>query len=113
MPPKYSFYDEPTLPQQPAVLYFLSSRLNISSNFQLVIKNLKNEVSKKISTPQCEEIMYAGTGMLLLREPECVQLLDVQQKRTVAHVSVECVWGRAREGGGSLCDVSVERKLGS
>lgn len=54
---------------------------------QLVIKNLKNEVSKKISTPTCEEIMYAGTGMLLLRETECVQLLDVQQKRTIASVS--------------------------
>lgn len=54
---------------------------------QLVIKNLKNEVSKKISTPQCEEIMYAGTGMLLLRETESVHLLDVQQKRTIATVS--------------------------
>lgn len=60
----------------------------LEKNNQLVIKNLKNEVSKKISTPQCEEIMYAGTGMLLLREPECVQLLDVQQKRTIAHVKI-------------------------
>ncbi|KAL4708469.1 hypothetical protein ACJJTC_014077 [Scirpophaga incertulas] len=60
----------------------------LEKNNQLVIKNLKNEVSKKISTPTCEEIMYAGTGMLLLREPDCVQLLDVQQKRTVASVKV-------------------------
>ncbi|KAM3959798.1 LOW QUALITY PROTEIN: coatomer subunit alpha [Aphomia sociella] len=60
----------------------------LEKNTQLVIKNLKNEVSKKISTPTCEEIMYAGTGMLLLREPECVQLLDVQQKRTIASVKV-------------------------
>ncbi|XP_053619485.1 coatomer subunit alpha [Plodia interpunctella] len=60
----------------------------LEKNNQLVIKNLKNEVSKKISTPQCEEIMYAGTGMLLLREPDCVQLLDVQQKRTIAQVKV-------------------------
>lgn len=60
---------------------------DIGCNLQLVIKNLKNEVSKKISTPTCEEIMYAGTGMLLLREPDCVQLLDVQQKRTIASVS--------------------------
>ncbi|XP_049880521.1 coatomer subunit alpha isoform X2 [Pectinophora gossypiella] len=60
----------------------------IEKNNQLVIKNLKNEVSKKISTPTCEEIMYAGTGMLLLREPDCVQLLDVQQKRTIASVKV-------------------------
>ncbi|CAG9794734.1 unnamed protein product [Diatraea saccharalis] len=60
----------------------------LEKNNQLVIKNLKNEVSKKISTPTCEEIMYAGTGMLLLREPDCVQLLDVQQKRTIATVKV-------------------------
>lgn len=64
------------------------------SNFypQLVIKNLKNEVSKRIATPSCEEILYAGTGVLLLKEPDSVQLLDVQQKRTVASVSVpECL----------------------
>lgn len=60
----------------------------LDKNNQLVIKNLKNEVSKKISTPTCEEIMYAGTGMLLLREPDCIQLLDVQQKRTIATVKV-------------------------
>ncbi|KAJ2941519.1 hypothetical protein O0L34_g14564 [Tuta absoluta] len=60
----------------------------LEKNNQLVIKNLKNDVSKKISTPTCEEIMYAGTGMLLLREPDCVQLLDVQQKRTIASVKV-------------------------
>ncbi|XP_041985120.1 coatomer subunit alpha isoform X2 [Aricia agestis] len=56
----------------------------LEKNNQLVIRNLKNEVSKKIATPNCDEIMYAGTGMLLLREPDAVQLLDVQQKRTVA-----------------------------
>ncbi|CAB3258436.1 unnamed protein product [Arctia plantaginis] len=61
---------------------------SLEKNNQLVIKNLKNEVSKKISTPSCEEIMYAGTGMLLLREPDCVQLLDVQQKRTIASVKI-------------------------
>ncbi|XP_028171504.1 coatomer subunit alpha-like, partial [Ostrinia furnacalis] len=60
----------------------------LEKNNQLVIKNLKNEVSKKISTPTCEEIMYAGTGMLLLREPDSVQLLDVQQKRTIASVKI-------------------------
>lgn len=60
----------------------------LDRNNQLVIKNLKNEVSKKISVPNCSDIMYAGTGMLLLREPECVQLMDVQQKRTIASVKV-------------------------
>lgn len=49
-----------------------------------MIKNLKNEVTKKVMTPPCDEIFYAGTGMLLLRDPEHVTLFDVQQKRTLA-----------------------------
>ena len=49
----------------------------------MIIKNLKNEVTKKVTTPNCEEIFYAGTGMLLLRDPDGVTLFDVQQKRCV------------------------------
>lgn len=48
---------------------------------QLVIKNLKNEVTKKVQNPNCDEVYYAGTGMLLLRDPDYVTLFDVQQKR--------------------------------
>ncbi|XP_026472651.1 coatomer subunit alpha [Ctenocephalides felis] len=55
---------------------------------QLVIKNLKNEVTKKVQTPGCDEIFYAGTGMLLLREPDCVTMFDVQQKRSLAQVKI-------------------------
>ncbi|ENN79199.1 hypothetical protein D910_09097 [Dendroctonus ponderosae] len=55
---------------------------------QLVIKNLKNEVTKKVQTPACDEIFYAGTGMLLLRDAERVTLFDVQQKRTLAQVKI-------------------------
>ncbi|XP_054261634.1 coatomer subunit alpha-like [Macrosteles quadrilineatus] len=54
----------------------------------LVIKNLKNEVTKKIDQPSCDEIFYAGTGMLLLRDPDNVTLFDVQQKRTLAQVKI-------------------------
>lgn len=54
----------------------------------LMIKNLKNEVTKKVQTPNCDEIFYAGTGMLLLRDPEGVTLFDVQQKRTLAQVKI-------------------------
>ncbi|CAL8128782.1 unnamed protein product [Orchesella dallaii] len=51
-------------------------------NHHLVIKNMKNEVSKKIQLPRtCDDIFFAGTGMLLLREPETVTLYDVQLKR--------------------------------
>lgn len=51
---------------------------------QLVIKNLKNEVTKKVQTPTCDEVFYAGTGMLLLRDSDHITLFDVQQKRTLA-----------------------------
>lgn len=54
----------------------------------IVIKNLKNEVTKKVATPACDEIFYAGTGMLLLRDSESVTLFDVQQKRTVAQTKI-------------------------
>lgn len=48
-----------------------------------MIKNLKNEVTKKVVTPNCDEIFYAGTGMLLLRDQDGVTLFDVQQKRYI------------------------------
>jgi coatomer protein complex subunit alpha (xenin) len=40
----------------------------LDKTHSLVIKNLKNEVTKKITIPNCDEIFYAGTGMLLLRD---------------------------------------------
>lgn len=54
----------------------------------VVIKNLKNEVTKKVQTPNCDEIFYAGTGMLLLRDADGVSLFDVQQKRSLASVKI-------------------------
>ncbi|KAK9718982.1 Coatomer WD associated region [Popillia japonica] len=60
----------------------------LDRSYQLVIKNLKNEVTKKVQTPNCDEIFYAGTGMLLLRDIDVVVLFDVQQKRTIAQVKV-------------------------
>ena len=58
---------------------------------QVIIKNLKNEVTKKVQTPTCDEIFYAGTGMLLLRDAESVTLFDVQQKRTLGSVRISKV----------------------
>jgi hypothetical protein len=57
------------------IYYFLLFKL------QIIIKNLKNEIAKKISVPNCENIFYAGTGCLLLKEADSVTLYDVQQKR--------------------------------
>jgi coatomer protein complex subunit alpha (xenin) len=50
------------------------------------VKNLKNEVTKKLTTPSCDEIFYAGTGMLLLRDIDGLVLFDVQQGRALATV---------------------------
>merc|ERR1711970_562727 len=52
------------------------------------IKNLKNEVTKKIQLNGVDEIFYAGTGLLLLREPDGVTLYDVQQKRNLAQAKI-------------------------
>merc|ERR1719239_399169 len=42
----------------------------------------------KVSIPNCDEIFYAGTGMLLLRDPDAVTLFDVQQKRNMGSVKI-------------------------
>eukprot|EP00057_Strongylocentrotus_purpuratus_P019118 XP_011673592.1 PREDICTED: coatomer subunit alpha isoform X1 [Strongylocentrotus purpuratus] len=63
----------------------------LDRSHSLVIKNLKNEVTKKVQTPACEEIFYAGTGMLLLRDPENVTLFDVQQKRSLGSCRISKV----------------------
>lgn len=52
----------------------------------VIIKNIKNEVVKKVQTPNCDEIFYSGTGMLLLRDSDGMVLFDVQQSRAMATV---------------------------
>lgn len=42
---------------------------------------MKNEVTKKVQAPNCDEIFYAGSGVLLLRDPDGLTLFDVQQNR--------------------------------
>ncbi|KAJ7418410.1 coatomer subunit alpha-like protein [Pitangus sulphuratus] len=58
---------------------------------QILIKNLKNEITKKVQVPNCDEIFYAGTGNLLLRDTDSITLFDVQQKRTLASVKISKV----------------------
>ena len=42
-----------------------------------------------MQTPSnCDEIFYAGTGMLLLRDPDGVTLFDVQQRKNLGHVKI-------------------------
>ena len=60
----------------------------LDKNHTILIKNLKNETTKKIQLPNCEEIFFAGTGNLLVKEADMVTLYDVQQKRTLASVRI-------------------------
>lgn len=59
----------------------------LDRNNHLVVKNFKNEITKKCNV-QCEDIFYAGTGMLLLKEADAVTLFDVQQLRVIAQVKI-------------------------
>ena len=49
---------------------------------------MKNEVTKKITINGVEDIFYAGTGSLLVRDNEGVTLYDVQQKRSLAQAKM-------------------------
>jgi coatomer protein complex subunit alpha (xenin) len=55
----------------------------------VLIKNLQNETSKKITPPtSTESLFYAGTGSLLLANADSITLYDVQQRRALASLSV-------------------------
>uniref|UniRef100_A0A1I8HK72 Coatomer subunit alpha n=1 Tax=Macrostomum lignano TaxID=282301 RepID=A0A1I8HK72_9PLAT len=62
----------------------------------LAVKNMRNEVSKKFQLANAEEIFYAGTGCLLVKEPDTVSLYDVQQKRALSSVKAaqvrQAIW---------------------
>jgi coatomer protein complex subunit alpha (xenin) len=60
----------------------------LDKNRQIVIKNLKNETTKKVEGPSCEAIFHAGTGHILMKEGDNVTLFDIQQKKSVN--SVRC-----------------------
>lgn len=78
---RFAVLDRTQTVSKPLLINGIWIKLICVMSLQLAIKNLKNEVSKKIQAPNCDEIFYAGTGMLLLREPETLTLFDVQQKR--------------------------------
>lgn len=69
-------------------LWVARNRFAVLDHNQLVIKNFKNEVTKRIQAPPCDDIFYAGTGMLLLRDADGVTLYDVQQLRSLATVAI-------------------------
>ncbi|EKX53298.1 coatomer subunit alpha [Guillardia theta CCMP2712] len=56
---------------------------------QILIKNLSNEVTKKLSPPHAttDMIFYAGTGMLLCKAEDKITLFDLQQKRAMGEIT--------------------------
>ncbi|EGD72417.1 COP1 protein [Salpingoeca rosetta] len=65
----------------------------------ILIKDLKNETTKKVTPPvQTDTLFYASTGRLLLGNGEGVTLFDVQQRRALASISTSrikyAVWNK-------------------
>ena len=62
-------------------------------NHQILVKNLKDEVTKKCSPPDSatDAIFYAGTGALLCRSEDRMILFDVQQRATMAELATPYV----------------------
>ncbi|CAF4864256.1 unnamed protein product, partial [Rotaria sp. Silwood1] len=60
----------------------------LDKNHVILIKNNKNEITKKIQLANCDELFYAGTGLLLIRENDHISLYDAQQKRSLASVRI-------------------------
>eukprot|EP00124_Ichthyophonus_hoferi_P001771 Ihof_evm4s102 gene=Ihof_evmTU4s102 len=56
----------------------------------VLIKDLKNEITKMIPCPHVgtSKIFYAGTGSLLLRTDDVISLFDLQQKGVMAETKV-------------------------
>lgn len=53
------------------------------------MKNLSNEVTKKLSPPHpnTDLIFFAGTGMLLCKAEDKITLFDLQQKRPMGEIT--------------------------
>ncbi len=63
-----------------------------TTNQQIDIKDLSNSTTKTIKPPTgTTDICFGGTGNLLLITPTAVHLYDIQQKKSVAELSVSGV----------------------
>uniref|UniRef100_A0A915E442 Coatomer subunit alpha n=1 Tax=Ditylenchus dipsaci TaxID=166011 RepID=A0A915E442_9BILA len=74
----------------------------LEKNHQIVIRDLTNKDNRKIEQIQpIDDIFYAGTGLLLLKTADSVQMFDVQQKRVLVSAKVSKVkyvhWSRNME----------------
>ncbi|PAV66797.1 hypothetical protein WR25_10521 [Diploscapter pachys] len=75
----------------------------LDKNQQISLRDLANKEVRKIDSVAgpVDDLFYAGTGLLLLRNDEGLQLFDVQQKRVMASVKASkvryVVWSRSME----------------
>ncbi|XP_063689653.1 coatomer subunit alpha-like [Bolinopsis microptera] len=91
----------------------------LDSSGKLLVKSSSHETTKTIElTGGIDYIYYAGTGTVLLRNPESVSLYDIQQKITVASVRipkvVRVVWSNDMSHLALLCKRTIaicNRKL--
>ncbi|KAI6204356.1 Coatomer subunit alpha [Aphelenchoides besseyi] len=83
-----------------AVVWVARNRFAVlDKNHQILIRDLNNKESRKIDHDvPVDDIFYAGTGLLLLRTPEGLQMYDIQQKRVLASAKVKYVlWSKNME----------------
>uniref|UniRef100_A0A914GUL9 Coatomer subunit alpha n=1 Tax=Globodera rostochiensis TaxID=31243 RepID=A0A914GUL9_GLORO len=84
----------------------------LDKNHQLTIRDLQNQESRKVDyTGAIDDIFYAGTGLLLLKNADAVQMYDVQQKRVLASIKAAKVkyvaWSKNMEYAALLSKHSV------
>lgn len=64
----------------------------LDKTHQIIIRDLSNKDSRKVEyNSPVDDIFYAGTGLLLLRSSDGLQMYDIQQKRVLASVKVNKV----------------------
>ncbi|KAJ1346487.1 hypothetical protein KIN20_001277 [Parelaphostrongylus tenuis] len=74
----------------------------LDKNHQISLRDLANKEVRKIEMNiPVDDLFYAGTGVLLLRNDDGLQLFDVQQKRVMAHVKANkvryVIWSKNME----------------
>ncbi|XP_057846922.2 coatomer subunit alpha-1-like [Cryptomeria japonica] len=94
LPPNYSpgrsnLVHEPKRGIGGSAVFIARNRFAVldKSHYQVTIKNLKNEVTKKCDLPfNADKIFSAGTGNLLCRSEDSVILFDLQQRTNLGEI---------------------------
>jgi coatomer protein complex subunit alpha (xenin) len=74
----------------------------LDKSHKIIIRDLSNKDNRQIDqTVPVDDIFYAGTGLLLLKNSDSVNLLDIQQKRILATAKVNkvkyVIWSKAMD----------------